>query len=37
VPEAGSKEYPDAIVGDSFARERALATYRKALQMNDQI
>ena len=37
VPESGSKEYPDAIVEHNFARERALATYRKALEMNDQI
>ena len=37
VPEFDSKEYPGAIVEHNFARERALATYRKALQMNDQI
>jgi len=37
VPELDSKEYPGAIVEHNFARERALATYRKALQMNDQI
>ena len=32
VPEFDSKEYPGAIVEHNFARERALATYRKALQ-----
>lgn len=37
VPEFDSKEYPGAIVEHNFARERALATYKKALQMNDQI
>jgi deoxyribodipyrimidine photo-lyase len=37
VPEYGSKEYPDRIVEHNFARERALATFREALQMNDQI
>jgi deoxyribodipyrimidine photo-lyase len=35
VPEADSKEYPGAIVEHKFARERALATFRIAL--NDQI
>jgi deoxyribodipyrimidine photo-lyase len=37
VPEYGSKGYPEAIVEHNFARERALATFREALQMNDQI
>jgi len=37
VPEFDGKEYPGAIVEHNFARDRALATYRKALQMNDQI
>jgi len=37
IPEYGSKKYPDPIVEHNFARERALATFRKALQMNDQI
>jgi deoxyribodipyrimidine photo-lyase len=32
VPESGSKEYPGPVVEHGFARERALATYRKALQ-----
>ncbi|HWR74013.1 MAG TPA: deoxyribodipyrimidine photo-lyase, partial [Bacteroidales bacterium] len=37
VPEYSSKEYPDKIVEHNFARDRALETFRKALQMNDQI
>ena len=37
VPESGSKDYPGEIVEHNFARERALTTYRKALEMNDQI
>ncbi len=37
VPESGSKDYPGEIVEHNFARERAMATYRKALEINDQI